>query len=219
MHGTLRLPIAIVLVAWWATVAAAQTVTVVHNVNLRPDPSSEYPPTRLLLPSEPPLTLLEPSRSSTRPRARRIIKPTACVTRPTVTPMAGCKSIPSSQTCSTRGTRQMKEGISCSRSCATTPSHSRMRSLRAQASRTTRRSRRSALMSRSRGHSCGRRITRSGTRFIRSRVSRCSKEIRLGMSHQSTAARSYTRRNSSERPRPPSNLTITYSCFASCERR
>ena len=64
MHGTLRLPIAMVLVAWWATAAAAQTVTVVHNVNLRPDPSSEYPPTRLLLPSEPPLTLLEPSPES-----------------------------------------------------------------------------------------------------------------------------------------------------------
>ncbi len=52
MHGTLRLSITIVLVAWWA------------NVNLRPDPSSEYPATRLLLPSEPPLTLLEPSPES-----------------------------------------------------------------------------------------------------------------------------------------------------------
>ena len=64
MHGTLRLSITVVLVAWWATVTSAQTVTVVHNVNLRPDPSSEYPPTRLLLPSEPPLTLLEPSPES-----------------------------------------------------------------------------------------------------------------------------------------------------------
>jgi len=64
MHGTLRLSLTVVLVAWWATVTSAQTVTVVHNANLRPDPSSEYPPTRLLLPSEPPLTLLEPSPES-----------------------------------------------------------------------------------------------------------------------------------------------------------
>src|SRR5207244_6938808 len=64
MYGTLRLSITLVLVAWWATVTSAQTVTVVHNVNLRPDPSSEYPPTRLLLPAEPPLTLLEPSPES-----------------------------------------------------------------------------------------------------------------------------------------------------------
>jgi hypothetical protein len=38
MQGTLRLSITLVLVAWWATVTSAQTVTVVHNVNLRPDP-------------------------------------------------------------------------------------------------------------------------------------------------------------------------------------
>lgn len=44
--------------------ARAQTVTVVHNVNLRPDPSSEYPPIRLLTPSEPPLTLLDPTPES-----------------------------------------------------------------------------------------------------------------------------------------------------------
>ncbi len=42
-----------------ATLASGQTVTVVHNVNLRPDPSTEYPTIRLLTPSEPPLTLLE----------------------------------------------------------------------------------------------------------------------------------------------------------------
>ena len=64
VHRTLRLPIAIVLVAWWATVATGQTVTVMHNVNLRPDPSSEYAQIRLLLPSEPPLTLLEPNPES-----------------------------------------------------------------------------------------------------------------------------------------------------------
>src|ERR1041385_1783356 len=72
----------------------------------------------------------------------------------------------------------MKAGISSSRSCATTPSHSRMRSPLAQDSRTTRRYRRSALMPPSPGHSCRRRITSSGTRFIRYRVSRCSNEIR-----------------------------------------
>src|SRR5205823_6626437 len=37
----------------WATLASGQTVTVVHNVNLRPDPSTEYPTIRLLTPSEP----------------------------------------------------------------------------------------------------------------------------------------------------------------------
>src|SRR3989449_4218180 len=64
MGRTLRLSITLVLVAWWATVASGQTVTVVHNVNLRPDPSSEYPPIRMLTPSEPPLTLLEPAPES-----------------------------------------------------------------------------------------------------------------------------------------------------------
>ena len=64
MRRTMRLPITIVLVAAWATVATAQTVPVVNTVNLRPDPSSEYPPIRLLLPSEPSLTLLEPSSES-----------------------------------------------------------------------------------------------------------------------------------------------------------
>ena len=42
-----------------APAASAQTVTVVRNVNLRPDPSSEYPPLRTLTPAEPPLRLLE----------------------------------------------------------------------------------------------------------------------------------------------------------------
>jgi hypothetical protein len=44
--------------------ASAQTVTVVSNVNLRPDPSSEYPPIRKLTPAEPALTLLEASPES-----------------------------------------------------------------------------------------------------------------------------------------------------------
>ena len=64
MRGTRWLFIGAVALAWWATAAAAQTVTVVHNVNLRPDPSSEYPPIRSLTPAEPPLTLLEPSPES-----------------------------------------------------------------------------------------------------------------------------------------------------------
>ncbi len=54
----------VLALAWWTTAASGQTVTVVHNVNLRPDPSSEYPPIRLLAPSEPPLTLLEPAPES-----------------------------------------------------------------------------------------------------------------------------------------------------------
>ena len=44
--------------------APAQTATVIHNVNLRSDPSSEYPPIRLLTPSEPPLTLLDATPES-----------------------------------------------------------------------------------------------------------------------------------------------------------
>lgn len=41
-------------------IVSAQTVKVTHNVNLRPDPSSEYAPIRTLTKSEPPLTLVEP---------------------------------------------------------------------------------------------------------------------------------------------------------------
>ena len=47
-----------------AQTAVTQTVTVKQNVNLRPDPSSEYQPIRLLKPGEPPLTLLDPSPHS-----------------------------------------------------------------------------------------------------------------------------------------------------------
>src|SRR3989442_15462500 len=56
--NTLALCVTVLALAWRG--ASGQTVTVVHSVNLRPDPSSEYPPIRLLTPSEPPLTLLEP---------------------------------------------------------------------------------------------------------------------------------------------------------------
>jgi hypothetical protein len=44
--------------------AAAQTATVIHGVNLRPDPSSEYAPIRKLTPSEPPLALLDSAAES-----------------------------------------------------------------------------------------------------------------------------------------------------------
>lgn len=42
-----------------ASTVLGQTATVTKNVNLRSDPSAEYPPIRLLTPTEPPLTLLE----------------------------------------------------------------------------------------------------------------------------------------------------------------
>jgi hypothetical protein len=40
--------------------AGAQTVTVTHSVNLRPDQSIAEPPIRVLTPAEPPMELLEP---------------------------------------------------------------------------------------------------------------------------------------------------------------
>ncbi len=61
---TRRTPAAILVFLLCATSVSAQTVIVTHNVNLRPDPSSEYPGIRLLTPSEPPLTLLEPMQES-----------------------------------------------------------------------------------------------------------------------------------------------------------
>jgi len=63
VRGTVRVLISGVALLWW-TAASGQTVTVVHTVNLRPDPSSEYVSIRLLAPSEPPLTLLEPGPES-----------------------------------------------------------------------------------------------------------------------------------------------------------
>jgi hypothetical protein len=42
----------------------AQTATATRNVNLRSDPSGEYPPIRLLAPSESPLTLIDPMPGS-----------------------------------------------------------------------------------------------------------------------------------------------------------
>jgi uncharacterized protein YgiM (DUF1202 family) len=55
------------LAALWplvATPGSAQSVTVARDVNLRSDPSTEYPANRLLTPSEPRLTLLEPAQGS-----------------------------------------------------------------------------------------------------------------------------------------------------------
>jgi len=57
-RNTIALVATVLALAWRG--ASGQTVTVIHSVNLRPDLSSEYPPIRLLTPSEPPLTLLEP---------------------------------------------------------------------------------------------------------------------------------------------------------------
>jgi uncharacterized protein YgiM (DUF1202 family) len=64
MRTTICLLAGLLALAWVSAPAPAQTVTVVHNVNLRPDASSEYPPIRLLTPSEPPLTLLDPTPES-----------------------------------------------------------------------------------------------------------------------------------------------------------
>ena len=64
MRGTIRVLITVLALAWRAATASGQTATVVRNVNLRPDQSIEYPPIRLLTPSEPSLTLLEPTPES-----------------------------------------------------------------------------------------------------------------------------------------------------------
>jgi hypothetical protein len=60
-HRTLRLVLVAVAVLLWTTVASAQTAAVTHNVNLRADASTGQPPIRLLTPSEPPLTVLDPT--------------------------------------------------------------------------------------------------------------------------------------------------------------
>lgn len=64
MRGIRRVLIVALAVASRATAASGQTVSVVHNVNLRTDASSEYAPIRTLAPSEPPLTLLDPAPES-----------------------------------------------------------------------------------------------------------------------------------------------------------
>jgi hypothetical protein len=64
VRGKVRLLISGLALLSWTSVAPGQTVTVVRPVNLRPDPSSEYPAVRLLTASEPPLTLVEPSPES-----------------------------------------------------------------------------------------------------------------------------------------------------------
>ena len=64
VRGAVRLLISGVALLCGATLTSGQTATVVRNVNLRPDPSSEHPALRLLTPSEPPLTLVEPRPES-----------------------------------------------------------------------------------------------------------------------------------------------------------
>lgn len=59
-----RLLLVVLALALGAAPMPAQTATVVGNVNLRPDPSAEYPPIRKLTTSEPPLTLIEPVAES-----------------------------------------------------------------------------------------------------------------------------------------------------------
>ena len=66
----MRHSIGAVLLLLWSSVLGAQTVTVLRNVNLRPDPSTEYDPLRLLEPSEPPLTILDPALESGYYRVR-----------------------------------------------------------------------------------------------------------------------------------------------------
>jgi len=51
---------ALLALLFCASIALAQTVSVARDVNLRPDPSGEYLPIRLLTPAEPPLSLLDP---------------------------------------------------------------------------------------------------------------------------------------------------------------
>ncbi len=63
-HRVLRLVLGVVSVLLWATVAFAQTATVTRNVNLRSDASTSQPPIRLLTPSEPPLTVLDPTQNA-----------------------------------------------------------------------------------------------------------------------------------------------------------
>ena len=61
---TLRSVLGAIAVLLWTTVAFAQTATVTHNVNLRSDASTSQPPIRLLAPSEPLLTVLDPTPSA-----------------------------------------------------------------------------------------------------------------------------------------------------------
>lgn len=64
MQAATRLLLALAALAAAAGVLSGQTATVVHTVNLRPDPSTEYDPIRLLTPAEPSLALLDASPES-----------------------------------------------------------------------------------------------------------------------------------------------------------
>jgi hypothetical protein len=60
MRSIYRLALAFAISVLWAGTVSAQTVTVLRNVNLRPEQSSQEPSIRLLTPGEPPMELLEP---------------------------------------------------------------------------------------------------------------------------------------------------------------
>jgi hypothetical protein len=64
VRATISLLAAVLALPWVSTRAPAQTVSIVHDVNLRPDPSIEYPPLRLLTPAEPPMLLLDTTPES-----------------------------------------------------------------------------------------------------------------------------------------------------------
>ena len=55
-----RSVVGLFLMVTWASTSFAQNVTVAHNVNLRPEQSTAVKAIRLLTPSEPPMTLVEP---------------------------------------------------------------------------------------------------------------------------------------------------------------
>src|SRR5438552_13637125 len=55
-----RSVVGLFLLVTCASTSFAQNVTVTHNVNLRPEQSSAVKAIRLLTPSEPPMTLVEP---------------------------------------------------------------------------------------------------------------------------------------------------------------
>ena len=56
---SIRISVLVFVISCSAGLAVAQTATVTHNVNLRPEQSSQVAPIRLLTPSEPPMELLE----------------------------------------------------------------------------------------------------------------------------------------------------------------
>jgi hypothetical protein len=64
MKGTPLATLIVVGLLAWTVLAQSSGVTVSRDVNLRPDPSTEYAAIRLLTPREPPLSLLDPRPES-----------------------------------------------------------------------------------------------------------------------------------------------------------